>query len=78
MAEKSLEKNERKELKAAGVKIRDKKAVEAYFAEKQRIAEEKVAAEAIAAAEAAKLEREANPPVEDLLKMILSELKTKN
>ena len=77
MAEKTLDKNERKELKAAGIKIRDKKAVEAYFAEKQRIADEKAAAEAIAAAEAAKRDREANPTTEDLLKLILAELKTK-
>ena len=64
-----LTREQRKELKAAGVKCRDKKAVEAYFAEKQRLADEQ------AAAEAARLEREANPTTEDLLKLILAELK---
>ena len=66
-----------KELKAHGIKIRDKKAVEAYFAEKQRLADEAAAAEAAAAAEKARLEREANPTTEDLLKQILAELKNK-
>lgn len=50
-------------------------AVEAYFAEKKRLADEKAAAEAAAAAEKAKLDREANPTTEDLLKMILAEMK---
>ena len=67
-----------KELKAHGIKIRDKKAVEAYFAEKQRLADEAAAAEAAAAAEKARLEREANPTTEDLLKQILAEMKKQN
>jgi len=50
-------------------------AVEAYYAEKKRLADEKAAAEAAAAAEKAKLGREANPTTEDLLKMILAEMK---
>ena len=70
-----LTKEERKELKANGVKVRDKVAVEAYFAEKKRLAEEAAAAQAAADAEKARLEREANPTAEDLLKMILAELK---
>ena len=70
-----LTKEQKKELKAAGIKRRDKEAVAAYFAEKQRIADEKAVAEAEAAAEAARLEREANPTTEDLLKMILAQLK---
>ena len=70
-----LTKEERKELKANGVKVRDKVAVEAYFAEKKRLAEEAAAAQAAADAEKARLEREANPTTEDLLKMILAELK---
>ncbi len=71
----TLSKAEVKELKAAGIKIRDKKAVEAYFAEKKRIADEEAAKKAAADAEAARLEREANPTTEDLLKMILAEIK---
>ena len=70
-------KSRRKELKAAGIKPRDKAAVEAYFAEKKRIADEKAAADAAAAAEAARLQREANPTTEDLLKQILTEMKTR-
>ncbi len=74
---KKLTKEQRKELKAVGIKRSDRKSVEAYFAEKQRIADEKAAEEAAAAAEAARLEREANPTTEDLLKLILTELKNK-
>ena len=75
IADKTLNKAERTELKAAGVKIRDKSAVKAYYEEKKRLAEEKAAAEAVAAAEKARLDREANPTTEDLLKLILAELK---
>ena len=67
---KTLDHNERKELKAAGVNIKDKAAVKAYFAEKE-------AKEAAAAEEAKRLEEEkakadrlANPTTEDLLKDI--------
>ena len=70
-----LTREQKKELKAAGIKVRDKAAVEAYFAEKKRVADEKAAAEAAEAAEKARLEREANPTTEDLLKMILAEMK---
>ena len=68
---------ERKELKALGIKIRDKAAVAAYFAKK---AEEKKEAEAIAKKEAeekARLEREANPTTEDLLKKIIELIEKK-
>ena len=44
---------------------------------KKRLEEEAAAAEAAALAEAARLDREANPTTEDLLKMILAELKNK-
>ena len=74
---KKLSKAQRKELKSNGIKITDRKAIDAYFAEKQRIADEKAAADAAAAEEAARLEREANPTTEDLLKLILAELKNK-
>ena len=70
-----LTKAQKKELKAAGVKVRDKAAVEAYFAKKQQEAEQKAAEEKAAAEAAAKAEREANPTTEDLLKLILAELK---
>ena len=56
-------KEEKAELKAAGVNVKDKEAVKAYFAEK----EEKAKAEA---EEKAKAERLANPTTEDLLKDI--------
>ena len=65
----------RKELRANGIKVRDKARVAAYYAEKQRLADEAAAIEAAAAAEAARLDREANPTTEDLLKLILAELK---
>ena len=59
-------KEERKEMKKLGIKFSDKAAVSAYYAEKARqIEEAKKAAE-----EKARLEREANPTTEDLLKQI--------
>ena len=70
-----LTKDQKKELKAAGIKIKDKEAVKAYFAQKQKLADEEAAKKAAADAEAARLEREANPTTEDLLKMILAEMK---
>lgn len=64
-------------MKAAGVNLKDKAAVAAYFkAKADKAAEEKAAAEA-AAAEKARLEREANPTAEDLLKQILKVLEEK-
>ena len=75
IAENTLSRSEIKELKKAGVKIKDKSAVKAYFDEKKRLAdEEKARAEAQAAKKAA-LEREQNPTTEDLLKLILCELR---
>ncbi len=70
-----LTKEQIKELKAAGIKLRDKEAVKAYFEEKKRIADEEAAKKAAAEAEAARIEREKNPTTEDLLKMILAEMK---
>ncbi len=63
-------KAERKELKAQGKNWHDRQVVTAYRAELKA----KAAAEA---EEKARLEREANPTTEDLLKMILAELKNK-
>lgn len=64
-------KDERKEMKKRGIKMSDKAAVAAFYAEK-------AAAEAAAKAEAeekARQERLANPTTEDLLKDILKLLK---
>lgn len=55
-------------MKAAGIKLRDKAAVAAYFEEKTKKEADAKAAEE----EKARLEREANPTVEDLLKKILT------
>lgn len=73
-----LTKEQKKELKAAGVKRCDKAAVAAYFAEKERLAAEAQAKADAEAAEAARLEREANPTAEDLLKKIVVLLEAKN
>ena len=62
---------DRKEMKALGIKRSDKAAVEAFYAEKERkAAEAKAAAE-----EKARLDRLANPTTEDLLKEIRDLLK---
>ena len=68
-------KADRKAMKAAGIKLTDKEAVAAYYEEKaKKEAEAKALADA-AAAEKARLEREANPTTEDLLKEILACIK---
>ena len=64
---------DQKALKAQGIKLRDKEAVKAYFAAKAE-AEAKAKAEE---EEKARLEREANPTTEDLLKEIRDLLKNK-
>lgn len=73
--EKTLNRKERKELKKAGVKIRDKQAVKKYFddkkAEKERLAKE----EQEKLAEEERQYRLQNPTTEDLLKQILAQLK---
>lgn len=73
----TLNKQERKELRAHGIKLRDRQAVKVYFEEKQRLADEEAAAKKAAEEEAARLERENNPTAEDLLKQILAELQKK-
>ena len=74
---KRLSKEVKKELKANGIKLSDKEAVEAYLeAKAAKEAEEKAKAEA-EAQEAARLEREANPTAEDLLKKIVVLLENK-
>ncbi len=61
---------DRKAMKKLGIKFSDSDAVANYFEEKAK----REAAEKAAAEEAARLEREANPTTEDLLKKILAEL----
>ena len=74
---KRLTKAEIKELKAAGISLRDRDLVNAYKEAKEaKEAEAKAKAEA-EAAEAARLEREANPTAEDLLKKIVVLLENK-
>ncbi len=68
-----ISKEDKLAMKAKGIKLKDKAAVEAYFAEKAE-AEERAKAEA---EEKARLEREANPTAEDLLKKILVVLENK-
>jgi len=64
-------KAERKEMKKRGIKMSDKAAVAAFYAEKAAAIE----AEKAAAEEKARQERVANPTTEDLLKDILKILK---
>ncbi|MBQ2242272.1 MAG: large conductance mechanosensitive channel protein MscL [Clostridia bacterium] len=71
VAKNTLDRKERKELKAHGISIRDKAAVEAYFDEKKRLADEAAAKAKAEEAEKARIEREKNPTAEDLLKKIL-------
>ncbi len=70
-----LTKEQKKAIKARGIKLHDREAVKAYIEE-----EAKAAAEAEAKAKAeeeakAAAERAANPTTEDLLKLILAEMK---
>lgn len=65
---------DKKEMKALGIKRSDKVAVEKFYADKAKAAEE---AKHIAE-EQAKAERESNPTTEDLLKEICQLLKEKN
>lgn len=74
---KTLTKEEKKELRSRGIKLTDKEAVEGYLAERDAAAKAKAEAERLAAEEAAKADREANPTTDDLLKQILAELKNK-
>ena len=69
-----LTREQRAELKANGIKRRDKAAVVAFFSEKQRLAAQAAARAAAEATEAERLYREANPTTEELLKMILAEI----
>ena len=70
-----LSKEDRKALKALGIKLTDIPAVEKYKVEKRERLAREAAEKKAAEAEAARLEREANPTTEDLLKQMLEELK---
>ena len=65
-----ISKEDRIEMKKRGIKSKDTAAIKAYFDEKAA----KEEAEKAAAAEKARLDREANPTTEDLLKKILAVL----
>lgn len=65
-----LSKEDKKELKARGVKLHDIEAVKAYLNEKKQAEEAKKAEEAKLAEEKAAADRLANPTAEDLLKDI--------
>ena len=73
--EKTLDRNERKELKNAGVNIKDKQAVKKYFEDKKAKEEQLAEEEKAKKAEEEKQYRLQNPTTEDLLKQILAELK---
>ena len=68
-------KEQRKAMRAAGIKITDKEAVKSFLDAQKAEAEAKKEAEEAAAAEQARLDRLANPTAEDLLKEILATLK---
>ena len=70
-----IPKEDRKAMKADGVKLRDKAAVAAWYAAKAEREAAEAAAAAAAAEEQARLDRLANPTTEDLLKAILAEMK---
>ena len=70
-----LTKEDKKILRKQGVRLTDKEKVAAYLNEKAAKAAEAKAKADAEAAEKARLEREANPTTEDLLKMILAEMK---
>ena len=72
-----LTKEDKAELKKLGIKKSNKEAVQKYIADKVKAQEEAKAKAEAEEAEAAKLDRIANPTAEDLLKEILAELKAK-
>ncbi len=72
-----ISREDKKAMKAQGIKLRDKEAVKAYFDAKAAEEAAAKAAEEAAAAEAARLAREANPTSEDLLKRIVVLLENK-
>ncbi len=75
LKKRTLSREERRELRDRGIKLRDKAAVEAFLAEKECLAAEAEAAAVAEAEAAAAAERLANPTTEDLLKEIVTLLK---
>ena len=75
ISEGKLSKQQRKELKAAGIKLTDRVRVTAYLAEKAKKEEEAKAEAEAKAKEEERLNRLANPTTEDLLKEILATIK---
>ena len=75
LADLTLDRSERKELKKAGVNVKDKQAIKEYFENKKKAAEKAAEEEKKAAEEKARQERLNNPTTEDLLKDILIELR---
>ena len=72
-----LTKEQRKELKQAGIKLTDKQAVKEYLAKKKAEQDAKAEEEARIAKKQAEADRLANPTVEDLLKDIKALLQSK-
>ena len=70
-----LTKEDKRILKARGIKIHDFNAVDAYLDNKILEAEKKAQQEKLEAEEKARIEKENNPPTEELLKQILAVLK---
>lgn len=68
----------RKEMRAAGIKLRDKKAVEKYLEEKKQKEEEEAKKKAEEEAAAAAEYRAQNPTGDDLLKLIYDEMRMQN
>ncbi len=66
----TFNKAERKELKANGLKLKDRQACKEYFEKKEQAEKAKAEEEAKQAEEQAKLDRLNNPTTEDLLKQI--------
>jgi large-conductance mechanosensitive channel len=70
-----ISKEDRKELKARGIKLSNKEAVKAYFAEKEALAKAEEEKAKLEAEEKARQERLANPTTDDLLKEMLAIMK---
>ncbi len=77
IAKSTVSRKERRELLAAGVNVRDMAAVKAYREQKKKEEAEAQERAKREAEEKARLEREENPTSEDLLKLILAEMKKK-
>ena len=75
IADVTLDRHEIRELKKAGIKLKDKQAIKAYLDEKKKRLEKAAEEEKKQAEEKARLERLNNPTTEDLLKEILTEIK---